>query len=535
MAVLGRLLKSGLTLTGSVIRRRRISPAAMQRMAFIKLLGKARYTAFGQAYGFDALLEDAQFHRDARFYDRYRQQVPVFDYTRMEALWWHRTRAGEASVSWPGKVRYFALSSGTSEASSKYIPVTQDMIRAMRRTSIRQILALSEFKNLPAELFEKGYLMLGGSTDLKFSGRYFEGDLSGINASQIPFWFERFYKPGTRIARIRDWEQKLEEITRQAHEWDIGYIVGVPAWCQLLLERIIAHYGLRHIHELWPNLAVFGWGGVSFEPYRAGFEKLLGKPITYIETYLASEGFIAFQARPGAKGMRLALNSGLFYEFVPFTEENFTPDGELREHPTTLWISQVQEGVEYALLISTAAGAWRYLIGDTIRFTDVPQAEIAITGRTKHFLSLCGEHLSVDNMNRAIDEVSRAFGICIPEYTVAGVAAGTLFAHHWYLGTDDAADAPLLAQALDQTLKTLNDDYAVERRHALRHPDITVLPRQAFLNYMAARGKTGGQHKFPRVLRRVLVQDWTDFLQKEGYTANGAVSAEAFSGKNSVS
>lgn len=512
MAVLGRLLKRGIGLTGGVIRRRRLNGAKHQRQAFITLLTKARYTAFGEKYRFDELLDAARFRNDHAFYERFKQTVPVHDYNRMHREWWHRTQAGEADICWPGRVKYFALSSGTSEAASKYIPVTKDMIKAMQRTGIRQILSLSEYKHLPPDVFEKGYLMLGGSTSLKNSGTYFEGDLSGINQMKIPFWFERFYKPGKDIARIRDWEQKLEEITRQAKDWDIGYLVGVPAWVQLLLEKIIKHYNLRHIHEIWPNLEVFGHGGVSFEPYRQGFEKLLGRPITYIETYLASEGFIAYQARPEAKGMRLALNQGLFFEFIPFNERNFGPEGELLPNPETLMIDEVEEDREYALLLSTCAGAWRYLIGDTVRFTSKKFYEIVITGRTKHFLSLCGEHLSVDNMNKAIELASRHFGISIPEFTVAGIPHDTLFAHHWYVGTDGVVNEAELRDFLDETLKRLNDDYAVERNHALKQVQVTVLPLRLFYDWMAARGKLGGQHKFPRVMRNRQIEEWEQYL-----------------------
>lgn len=519
MAVLGSLLKRGIGLTGTVIRRRRVNGSKSQRKAFIKLLNKARYTAFGEKYYFEDILSSALFRKDNQFYEQYRQHVPIHDYNKMYEEWWHRTKEGEKNVSWPGRVKFFALSSGTSEAASKYIPVTKDMVKAMQRTSIRQIIALSEFKDLSNELFEKGYLMLGGSTDLKFSGRYFEGDLSGINASQIPFWFERFYKPGKEIARIRDWEQKLDEITKQAKDWDIGYVVGVPAWIQLLLERIIKHYKLKHIHEIWPNLEVFGWGGVSFEPYRVGFEKLLGKPITYIETYLASEGFMAYQSRPNAKGMQLALNQGIFFEFIPFTDENFNGEGEVKPNAKTLMIDDVEEGVEYALLISTCSGAWRYLIGDTVRFTDKKRYEITITGRTKHYLSLCGEHLSVDNMNRALELACQELRISVPEFTVAGVPHDSLFAHHWYVGTDDPVDAQQLRNLIDQKLKDLNDDYAVERTHALKDVMVTVLPVQAFYDWMASKGKMGGQHKFPRVLRKMMIQEWEEFLVKRGYDA----------------
>lgn len=512
MAVLGSILKSGIRITGEAMRLRKLDGAKLQRKAFIKLLTKARYTAFGEANHFEEILSAALFADDRQFYEKFKQHVPIHDYNRMHRDWWHRTQAGEKNVCWPGRVKYFALSSGTSEAASKYIPVTHDMSRAIQRTSIRQILSLSQYPDLPSEMFEKGMLMLGGSTDLNQRGTYYEGDLSGITASQIPFWFQRFYKPGKHIAKTRDWAAKLDEITVHASTWDIGYVVGVPAWMQLLMEKIIAHYGVKTIHDVWPNLSVFCHGGVSFEPYKHGFERLLGRPITYIETYLASEGFIAYQSRPDTKGMQLVLNNGLFFEFIPFNDRNFTPEGDLTTHPETLMIDEVREDVEYALLLSTCAGAWRYLIGDTIKFTSKNRAEIVITGRTKHFLSLCGEHLSVDNMNRAIDLASSELGISIREFTVAGIPYGSTFAHQWYVGTDDPVNAETLRQRIDDKLKDLNDDYAVERRHALREVLIRVLPVRDFYDYMAFRGKVGGQNKFPRVVRGKVLENWEAFL-----------------------
>ena len=511
MALLGSLLKNGIRLT-NVVRLRTPSPLRQQRKVFRKLIQKAQFTKFGTAYQFNDLLQAVEFGNTREFYEKFKQQVPTHDYNKMFEGWWKQTLAGEKNVAWPGRVKYFALSSGTSEAATKYIPVTKAMSKAIQRTSIRQILTLGKYQHLPATLYEKGFLMLGGSTNLNVREGHYEGDLSGITASQIPFWFQQFYKPGREIAQERDWALKLDEITEQAADWDIGYIVGVPAWIQLLMEKIIARYDVKTIHDVWPNLMVFCHGGVSFEPYRAGFEKLLAHPITYIETYLASEGFIAYQTHPNAEGMQLILNNGLFFEFIPFNEQNFSPDGELTENPETLMIDEVEESKEYALLLSTCSGAWRYLIGDTIRFVDKNRAEVVITGRTKHFLSLCGEHLSVDNMNKAVETVSDELGISIREFTVAGVSHGTLFAHHWYIGTDDSVDAEDLCQRIDTKLKELNDDYAVERRHALKDITVTVLPTKTFYDWMEARGKLGGQHKFPRVLKKGLVQEWEKFL-----------------------
>ncbi len=268
------------------------------------------------------------------------------------------------------------------------------------------------------------------------------------------------------------------------------------------------------IHDIWPNLTIYAHGGVSFEPYRKGFEKLFARPIIYVETYLASEGFLAYQSRPNTHAMKLVLNNGIFFEFVPFNEVNFSADGQLLENAETLVLSEIEEGKDYALLISTNAGTWRYLIGDTVRFTSKEHNEIIITGRTKHFLSLCGEHLSVDNMNMALKKVSEEQKLSIPEFTVAGVRHENLFAHHWYVGTNDTVDVPQFKKRLDEVLCEINDDYAVERQAALKEVLVTVLPLTVFHAWMEQKGKVGGQNKFPRVFRGEQLSDWQHFVKQ---------------------
>jgi hypothetical protein len=360
----------------------------------------------------------------------------------------------------------------------------------------------------------KGFLMIGGTTDLK-KGKagWLAGDLSGILAKKRPFWFQSFYKPGGRIAAMSDWNQKLHEIVEHAKDWDIGYIVGVPAWCQMCMEMVIEHYKLKNIHEIWPNFSFFVHGGVAFEPYKKGFEKLLGKPIVYIENYLSSEGFIGFKTREHARGMHLILNNNIFFEFVPFDDKNFDHDGNIVNKPDAKMIHEVESEKEYALLMSTNSGAWRYLIGDTIKFVDIERSEVVITGRTKHFLSLTGEHLSVDNMNKAIEKVSEEFNISIPEYTVVGFPYDGFFAHRWYVATNDKADPVQLCKRIDECLRHLNDDYATERDSALKEVFLEVLPEEKFLHFMEQKGKLGSQHKFPRVMKGKMLEEWNRYLQ----------------------
>src|SRR5436190_7822949 len=485
-----------------------INDAKRQQIRVLKkLLKKARFTEFGQYYLFDEIL----FSNNVR--QTFQELVPIHDYNKIYDEWWKKTLEGVPDVTWPGKIKYYALSSGTSEAASKYIPVTRDMLRSNTINYLKQLLSLLSYEEANRRAMTKGFLMLGGATDLrKGKAGWYAGDLSGILAKKRPFWFQTFYKPGGRIAALSDWNQKLNEIVEHAKEWDIGFIVGVPAWCQMCMEMVIEHYKLDSIHDIWPNFSFFVHGGVAFEPYKIGFERLLGKPIVYIESYLASEGFIGYKDRENAKGMRLILNNNIYMEFVPYDDKNIDADGKMMENQTALIIHEVEENKDYALLISTNAGAWRYLLGDTLRFVDKERAEVVITGRTRHFLSLVGEHLSVENMNKAVELVSDEMNISIPEFTVVGFPYQNLFAHKWYVACNDHVDPDELIRKIDERICTLNDDYAVERNSALKEVFIEVLPEERFLQFMAQKGKLGSQHKFPRVLKGKMLEDWNKFL-----------------------
>ncbi len=485
------------------------NPRRQQLTVLKKMLRKARFTEFGQTYRFDDILLSKHLGK------KFQELVPTYNYNKIYKEWWHKTLEGKSDICWPGKIKFFALSSGTSESASKFLPITNDLLRGNKLVMIKHLLTLRNYEDIPFGALGRGWLTLGGSTDLQKGPGYYSGDLSGITQKKAPFWFQPFYKPGKKIAKEKDWNKKLEEIVEKAPEWDISFLVGVPAWIQMCMEMVIERYKLNNIHDMWPNLAFFVHGGVSFEPYKKGFERLLGKPITYIETYLASEGFLAYQDRQHALGMKLVTNEHIFFEFVPFDDLNFDSNGDMISNPEALMIHEVEEGKDYALLISTTAGTWRYLIGDTVRFVDKDRCEIIITGRTKHFLSLVGEHLSVDNMNKALQLAGEEMNISIPEFTVAGVPYGNFFAHHWYVACDDVVDANLLAKKIDAHLCELNDDYAVERKSALKDVMLDVLSEKDFMNFMTAKGKIGGQHKFPRVLKGGMLKDWQHFLKGE--------------------
>ncbi len=504
MAIVGTILQEVIRKKKSSLDNKELN-FNLQQETLQKLLHKARNTEFGIDHHFDGILGDPDFVHS------FQQHVPIFDYEKLFAGYWHKLLEGRPNITWPGKVKFFGLTSGTSNDSSKRVPLTRDMIKSIRRIGIRQLLSLAEL-DLPPYFYEKSVLMLGGSTALVKMEKYFEGDLSGILAGKLPFWFNSFYKPG-QISKERDWNTKLDKIVLKAKDWDIGGISGVPAWVQILLEKIIERYGLNTIHDIWPNFRVYAHGGVNFAPYKKSFEKLVDKEIFYLETYLASEGFLAYQRKQN-HSMQLIIDNGIFFEFIPFNSENFNPDGTLGPNPQVLFIDQVNENEDYALLITTNAGAWRYLIGDTVRFTSAKDFEIVITGRTKHFLSLCGEHLSVDNMTRAISEVSEKLNLDIKEFTVAGIPYDKRFAHKWYIGTDDpVCDKEAFGKLLDNTLSILNDDYAVERKAALRKVIVEILPVKAFYEWLKMKGKEGGQHKFPRVIGAQF-SEWDEFTRQ---------------------
>ena len=515
MALLGNLIARSLQLRKQ-FNLPVATPDTYQKYTLRQLLDRGQYTMFGKHYGFGAMLS-----REVDLARAFRENVPIHTYDDMYNQWWHLCQEGKENVSWPGKVKYFALSSGTSGASSKHIPVTQDMIKSIKKVGFKQLYSMANYE-IPPVAFEKGILMLGGTTSLFEKGEYYEGDMSGISAKNMPRWMSSLlYKPGQKISKRKRWEDRIRLIVVNAKQWDLGIICGVPAWVQIVLERVIKHYGVKDIHEIWPNLSVYIHGGVSVEPYRESFKKIFGKPVTFIETYMASEGSFGFQARPGG-GIKLVLNASIFFEFVPFTADNFDEDGNIKDKPDTVLVHEVKEGVEYAVLLSTCSGAWRYLIGDVIRFSNAKEYEIAIVGRTKQFLSMCGEHLSVDNMNKAIEIVSQKLGITIREFTVGGLTYGDRFAHQWYIGCDDAqVNVQQVKEELDAALCKLNDDYEVERTSALKEIFVDVLPSKVFIDYLRHMGKYGAMNKFPRVLKGSQLENWTDYLEKN----NVAVSS----------
>jgi hypothetical protein len=510
MGLTGFMAKKGLKILSGLAGRNEHNLIHQQYEQLKYLLEKSKYTDFGIRYNFNKILRNKN---SQALFEAFSSEVEIYDYLKINTQWWQLSRKGEENICWPGRTSLFATSSGTSDAATKYIPVTNEMINSIRRTALKQLITLAKY-DLPSKYFETNVMMLGGCTELIDRGSFYEGDLSGIQAGKLPRWFQGYYKPGKNIATIRDWNDKLNAIAKKAPEWNIGVIMGIPAWNQIMIEKILEYHKLKNIHQIWPNLKIFVHGGVALEPYLAGFEKLLGEELIYMETYLASEGFFAYQDGPNKKTMKLVADNGIYYEFVPFNEENFDENNEIKSKAKVLNISQIKEEEEYALLISSCGGAWRYLIGDVVKFSSLEKAELVITGRTKHFLNICGEHLSVDNMNEAIKQVSEELEITIREFTVFGDVNGNNFGHRWYIGTDNSPSEQVLKEKLDRKLKFLNQDYKIKRAVTLKEMSLEILPADAFYKWMERMGKMGGQNKFPRVLNKKLHQMWTEFAAK---------------------
>ncbi|MCK7590087.1 GH3 auxin-responsive promoter family protein [Subsaxibacter sp. CAU 1640] len=507
MAILGNIIKGVIDVKDTLTSE--INAVAEQKEMLKKLLTKAKDTDFGKHYQFEKILQSDNLEK------HFAETVPYFDYNKMNDEWWHRLQKGEENVTWPGHPTYFALSSGTTGKKSKRIPVTADMIEAIKNTGIQQVFSLSKY-DFPADFFEKEIMMLGSSTELKENKGHLEGEISGISASNIPFWFRSYYKPGEEIAKIDDWDERVQTIADNAGNWDIGALSGIPSWIELMLQKVIEQHNLNHIHEIWPNLNVYTSGGVAFGPYEKSFNALLGRPITVIDTYLASEGFVAFQSRPDTDAMKLVTNEGIYFEFVPFKPEYINEDGSLVEDAPSISLAEVELDKDYVLVMSTVSGAWRYEIGDTIAFTNIEKAEIKITGRTKFFLNTVGSQLSVNKMDDAMKHLEEHFSAKIKEYTIcAKRCEDDEFYHCWYLGSDDDLDSSTVSEELDAFLKNANKNYRVARGKALKGVKVKLLSPELFYEWSGANKKKGGQVKMERVMNEEKFKEWEAFVNAQ--------------------
>ena len=498
MSLLGGVIKKAIDFTGVISKEP--DPYKAQEAVLLQLLKKGRLTAFGLRYKFNEILKSPD------PFTTFQRIVPLFDYDTLHEEWWHYLLKGHQNITWPGGQKYFALSSGTT-SNKKYIPVTTDMITAIKKAGMQQVLSLKNF-DLPNDFFDKQILMLGSTTSLNEEIDHLEGEISGISAANIPGWFNKFYKPGPEIASIENWDEKVKRIAEEAPSWDIGSISGIPSWVELMLKEIITYNKLSTIHDIWPNLQVYTSGGVAFEPYRKSMEKLLARPLIYIDTYLASEGYLATQKRPDTTSMALIVNNGIFFEFVPFVEENIDEEGRVKKNAMVFTLQQAEENKEYVLLISTVAGAWRYMIGDTVIITNKELSEIKISGRTKHYLNVVGEQLSVQKMNMAMEKLEGVFNIEVNEFVAATILKNEQYVMQWIIGTDKDIDEQKAAKVIDEELCDNNKNYAVARTKALKAVEVETIPMELFYKWSEEFKKLGGQTKIPRVMKE---EEFTEF------------------------
>lgn len=467
------------------------------------LLKKAQKTALGKRFDFKKILQSGSVETC------FRETVPMYTYETFYEEWLTKVLNDHPDVIWPGNISYFALSSGTTKSASKRIPVSKDMIKQFHKTALQQLSTVHQF-NFPAKFYSSSVLTIGGSTSLSPVKDHFEGDLSGILQRTKPFFLRGFSKPGTRTSKIVDWEDKMNAIVKKAPFWDVGVIAGVPSWIAMLLQKIVSHYELNNIHEIWPNLSLYLHGGVFLENYEKRILSMCKKPIHFLNTYLASEGYFAHQVHPHQPGMKLLLNHGVYYEFVEDIYFEQLANGKQLSSIPTLNLSQVEKNKNYAIVISNSSGLWRYVLGDVIRFIDLEQFTVDITGRIAHTMNVMGEHLSLENMNKAINATAQKLGVEVAEFCLT--TTSQMDRHLWYIGSKQLINEQLFSVYLNTELERLNDDYCSLRKMVLRSPRVKALPEEKFYEFMERKGKLGAQHKFPRVLSAQVKKEWETFL-----------------------
>jgi hypothetical protein len=462
-------------------------PVEAQREVLQDLVTTAQYTQFGQQYHFEELFNVRNF----------KQVVPVHEYEDIKP-YIERMTNGEENVLWPTPVNWFAKSSGTTSDKSKFIPVSEESLTEGHYKAAKDVLTLY-YNNFPASdlLTGKG-LVIGGSHQVTSMNEEIHfGDLSAVLMQNAPFWSNWIRTPDLSIALMSEWENKIEKMAVSTIPENITSISGVPTWTIVLFRRILEMTGKSSISEVWPNLELYLHGGVSFVPYREQMNQLIGKPINYLEMYNASEGFFAAQDKPGEEGMLLFTDHGIFYEFMPLEEYG-------KKYPETVGLNQVVLGKNYAPVITTNGGLWRYIVGDTVQFTSLEPYRIRVSGRLKHFINAFGEELIVDNSDCAIAIACEQTGAIVNEYTAAPLffSEEGVGAHEWMIEFERAPNRiEDFVYELDMALKCVNSDYEAKRHKdmALRLPLVHSVEKGTFHKWLHHKGKLGGQHKVPRL------------------------------------
>jgi hypothetical protein len=472
------------------------NPLDAQREVLQDLVTSAQYTEFGRKYNFSQLFNVKAF----------KDTIPIHEYEDLKS-YIERMMNGEQNILWNTPVYWFAKSSGTTSEKSKFIPVSDESLEDCHFKAAKDVLTLYYEFNPESELLTGKGLVIGGSHSINpMNNEAQYGDLSAVLLQNTPFWSHWLRTPDLSIALMDEWESKIEKLAESTIKENVTSISGVPTWTLVLFKRILELTGKKTMAEVWPSLELFMHGGVSFTPYKQQFQQLIGKTIHYLEMYNASEGFFAAQDIPGSEGMLLFTDHGVFMEFMPVNEYG-------KKQPQTISLQDVELGKNYALVISTNGGLWRYLVGDTIQFTSLKPFRIKVTGRLKHYINTFGEEVIVDNTDKAIAMASSKTGAVVNDYTAGPVyfsekSNGT---HEWLIEFEkEPVSLELFTRELDEALKTINSDYEAKRYKniALGLPIVHAIKKGTFTEWLRQKGKLGGQHKVPRLSNdRILISE----------------------------
>lgn len=465
-----------------------VRPGQIQHDVLMHLLGTAANTEWGKKYDYKSI----------RSYEEFKQRVPVQTYDDIKPFV-DRLRNGENNILWPSEIRWFAKSSGTTNDKSKFLPVSKESLKDIHYLGGKDAVALYFRANPDSRFFSGKGLIMGGSHRPNLNSPHgLVGDLSAILIQNVNPLVNMIRVPSKEIALMDEWEAKIEALANSTIHKDVTNISGVPSWMLVLIKRILEKTGKQSLEEVWPNLEVFFHGGVAFTPYREQYKQVIqSSNMRYMETYNASEGYFGTQSDLSDPSMLLMIDYGVFYEFIPIEELD-------KEHPKTYCLDEVEVGKNYAIVISTSSGLWRYMIGDTVKFSSKNPYKFVITGRTKHFINAFGEELIVDNAEKGLAKACAATGAQVSEYSAAPVFmdANAKCRHQWLI---EFAKLPnsvdTFAKVLDDTLKEVNSDYEAKRWKdiALQPLELIVARNGLFHDWLAGRGKLGGQHKVPRL------------------------------------
>jgi hypothetical protein len=463
-------------------------PHDVQKEIFTNLIQTAKNTEWGEKYHFSSI----------KTYKDFKNQVPISAYEDIYP-YIERIMKGEQNILWPSEITWFAKSSGTTNARSKFIPVSPESLEECHFKAGKDLFSIYA-NNVPeTKLFTGKNLAVGGSHQINhFNSKSFYGDVSAVIMANLPFWAQFIRTPSLEIALLDKWEEKIEKLASATIEENVTAISGVPTWTILILKRILELTGKKDITEVWPNLELFIHGAVSFSPYKSIFKELIpSRKMNYLETYNASEGFFGIQDQLGNEDLLLMLDYGVYYEFIPMEELD-------SDNPKVKALDEVELGKNYALLISTNAGLWRYKIGDTVKFTSLNPYRIRITGRTKHYINAFGEELIVENADTALSFAAEQTGAILANYTAAPMylEIGKKGGHEWIIEFEkEPQNKDKFILSLDEKLREINSDYDAKRQSnlALIAPKVHFAPKDTFYNWMKNRGKLGGQNKVPRL------------------------------------